>query len=156
MIPLFTNILVAIDGSEVSDRALARAVDEARIWNTKIHAIYVVETGLFSSLPNDNTVEIMYQVLEKEGQEKLAQAKSFAATQGVTLTTHMKQGHAGSEIDETLGVDLAPDVDPLPRERLHYDRDLRFLQLPGVFPGKILVELGRGYPGCLDLVNKLQ
>lgn len=98
MIPVFTNLLVAIDGSEVSDRALARAVDEARIWNAKIHAIYVVETGLFSSLPNDNTVEIMYRVLEKEGQEKLAQAKSFAATQGVTLSTHMKQGHAGSEI----------------------------------------------------------
>lgn len=98
MIPVFTNILVAIDGSGVSDRALARAVDEARIWNAKIHAIYVVETGLFSSLPTDNTVEIMYRVLEKEGQDKLAQAKAFAATQGLALITHMKQGHAGSEI----------------------------------------------------------
>ena len=46
-IPVFTNILVAIDGSGVSDRALARAVDEARIWNAKIHAVYIVETGLF-------------------------------------------------------------------------------------------------------------
>lgn len=98
MIQLFTSILVAIDGSEVSEWALVRAVDEARIWNAKIHAIYVVETGLFSSLPTDNTVEIMYRVLEKEGQEKLAQAKAFAATRGLTLTTHMKQGHAGSEI----------------------------------------------------------
>lgn len=98
MIPVFTNILVAIDGSEVSERALARAVDEARIWNAKIHAVYVVETGLFSSLPADNTVEIMYRVLEKEGQDKLAQARAFAATQGLSLTTHMKQGHAGSEI----------------------------------------------------------
>ena len=97
-IPVFTNILVAIDGSGVSDRALARAVDEARIWNAKIHAVYVVETGLFSSLPADNTVEIMYRVLEKEGQDKLAQAKAFAATQGLLLTAHMKQGHAGSEI----------------------------------------------------------
>jgi nucleotide-binding universal stress UspA family protein len=98
VIPVFTNILVAIDGSSVSDRALARAVDEARIWNAKIHAVYVVETGLFSSLPTDNTVEIMYRVLEKEGQEKLAVAKAFAQTQGISLTTHMKQGHAGSEI----------------------------------------------------------
>jgi nucleotide-binding universal stress UspA family protein len=98
VIPVFTNILVAIDGSGVSDRALTRAVDEARIWNAKIHAIYVVETGLFSSLPTDNTVEIMYRVLEKEGQDKLAQAKAFAATHGLALTTHMKQGHAGSEI----------------------------------------------------------
>ncbi len=98
MIPVFTNILVAIDGSNVSEQALARAVDEARIWNAKVHAVYVVETGLFSSLPTDNTVEIMYRVLEKEGQDKLAEAKAFAATQGLSLTTHMKQGHAGSEI----------------------------------------------------------
>jgi nucleotide-binding universal stress UspA family protein len=98
VILVFSNILVAIDGSEVSDRALARAADEARIWNAKIHAVYVVETGLFSSLPPDNTVEIMYRVLEKEGQDKLAKAKAFAATHGLSLTTHMKQGHAGSEI----------------------------------------------------------
>ena len=96
--PVFTSLLVAIDGSAVSDRALARAVDEARIWNAKIHAVYVIETGLFSSLPADNTVEIMYRVLENEGIEKLAQAKAFALAQGLTLTTHMKQGHAGSEI----------------------------------------------------------
>jgi nucleotide-binding universal stress UspA family protein len=98
VIPVFTNILVAIDGSGVSERALARAVDEARIWNAKIHAVYVVETGLFSSLPTDNTVVIMYRVLKKEGQEKLAQAKAIAATQGLILTTHLKQGHAGTEI----------------------------------------------------------
>ncbi|MEI8332001.1 MAG: universal stress protein [Methanomicrobiales archaeon] len=100
---MFTNILVAIDGSEVSDRALARAVDEARIWNAKIHAVYVVEMGLFSSLPTDNTVEIIYRVLEKEGHEKLAQAKAIAATQGLALTTHLKQGHAGTEILAVAG-----------------------------------------------------
>ena len=95
---MFTSLLVAIDGSAVSDRALARAVDEARIWNAKIHAVYVIETGLFASLPADNTVEIMYRVLEKEGHAKLAEAKAYAQNNGVTLNTHMKQGHAGSEI----------------------------------------------------------
>jgi nucleotide-binding universal stress UspA family protein len=96
--PVFTNILVALDGSEVSQRALIRAVDEAKLWNAKLHAIYVVETGLFSSLPLDNTVEIMYSVLEKEGREVLEKAKKFGDDKGITVFTHMKQGHAGSEI----------------------------------------------------------
>jgi nucleotide-binding universal stress UspA family protein len=52
--PVFTNILISLDGSEASQRALSRAVDEARIWNAQLQAIYVVETGLFSSLPLDN------------------------------------------------------------------------------------------------------
>jgi len=98
VIPVFNNILVAIDGSDASERAIVRAVDEAKVWNTKLNAVYVVETGLFSSLPSDNTVEIMYRVLETEGNSVLEKAKQYAAEKGIILTSHMKQGHAGSEI----------------------------------------------------------
>ena len=96
--PVFTNILVAIDGSDASQRVLVRAVEEAKVWNARLRVIYVVETGLFSSLPADNTVEIMYRVLEKEGTAVLEQAKKYAAEKGVTAITPMKQGHAGSEV----------------------------------------------------------
>ena len=98
MIPVFANILVAIDGSDAGQRAFVRAVEEAKVWNARLHVAYVVETGLFSSLPADNTVEIMYRVLEKEGNSVLEQAKKYALEKGVTAVTHMKQGHAGSEI----------------------------------------------------------
>jgi nucleotide-binding universal stress UspA family protein len=96
--PVFTNILVALDGSEVSQRALIRAADEAKLWNANLHAIYVVETGLFSSLPLDNTVEIMYSVLETEGEAVLEKAKKYGTDKGITVFTHLEQGHAGSEI----------------------------------------------------------
>jgi nucleotide-binding universal stress UspA family protein len=96
--PVFTNILVAIDGSDASQRVLVRAVEEAKVWNARLSVIYVVETGLFSSLPADNTVEIMYRVLEKEGTAVLEQAKKYAADNSVTIITYMKQGHAGSEV----------------------------------------------------------
>ncbi len=96
--PVFTNILVALDGSEVSQRALVRAADEAKLWKANLHAIYVIETGLFSSLPLDNTVEIMYSVLEKEGNEVLEKAKKYGTDMGITVFTHIEQGHAGSEI----------------------------------------------------------
>jgi nucleotide-binding universal stress UspA family protein len=96
--PVFTNILVAIDGSDASQRAFIRAVEEAKVWNARLHVIYTVETGLFSSLPADNTVEIMYRVLENEGHSVLEKAKKYAADKGVTAITDMKQGHAGSEV----------------------------------------------------------
>ena len=98
VMPVFTNILIALDGSEAGQRALSKAIDEAEVWKAQLQAIYVVETGLFSSLPLDNTVEIMYRVLEKEGKAVLERAKKSAAEKGVTIITHMKQGHAGSEI----------------------------------------------------------
>jgi len=96
--PVFTNILVAMDGSEASQRALSQAVDLAKLCNAKLHTIYVVETGLFSSLPMEGTVEIMYSVLEKEGDEVMERAKEYATGKSITVITHMKQGHAGSEI----------------------------------------------------------
>jgi nucleotide-binding universal stress UspA family protein len=96
--PVFTNILVAMDGSEASQRALSQAVDLAKLCNAKLHTIYVVETGLFSSLPMEGTVEIMYSVLEKEGEEVMERAKKYASEKSITVITHMKQGHAGSEI----------------------------------------------------------
>lgn len=98
VITVFANILVAIDGSDASRQAFDRAVDIAKAGKASLHAVYVVETGLFSSLPADNTVEIMYNVLKKEGESVLAKAKAQATGAGVTLTTHIKFGHAGSEV----------------------------------------------------------
>ena len=95
---MFGEILVAIDGSRMGKKVLQVALEEAHIWKAKINVIYVVETGLFSSLPMDNTWEVMYSLLEKEGNEALARAKEEATKKGVQITTQMKQGHAGNEI----------------------------------------------------------
>jgi len=106
---VFSEILVAVDGSKIGKRALEVAIEEARLWKARVHVIYVVETGLFSSLPMDSTWEIMYSMLEKEGQETLSLAKEQAAAKGVMLETYIRQGHAGNEIikaSQELGADL--------------------------------------------------
>ncbi|MDD2473892.1 MULTISPECIES: universal stress protein [Methanomicrobiaceae] len=106
---MFRKILVAIDGSEPANRALEEAIGEAGVWNAEVHVVYVVESGLFSSLPMDNTLEVMYSVLQKEGKEVLEAARKKADAAGVSLTTHLGQGHAGSQIvalAKELGVDL--------------------------------------------------
>ncbi len=98
MIIVFANILVAVDGSEASQRAFDRALDIAKLGTPTLHAAYIVETGLFSSLPADNTVEIMYNVLKTEGETVLARVQEQAKAAGVAVKTHLKFGHAGSEI----------------------------------------------------------
>ncbi|NTU99946.1 MAG: universal stress protein [Methanoregulaceae archaeon] len=95
---MFHHILVAVDGSKISDKALETAIEEARVWKAMVHAIYVVETGLFSSLPMDNTWEIMYSMLEKEGNKSLSAAREKAEKEGVKIEAAIRQGHAGNEI----------------------------------------------------------
>lgn len=98
VILMFANILVAIDGSDASQKAFDRALEIAGAGKASLTAVYVVETGLFSSLPADNTVEVMYNVLKTEGENVLTRAKGKATAAGVTLTTHLKYGHAGNEV----------------------------------------------------------
>jgi len=100
---VFTNILVALDGSEVSQRALIEAVDQARIWNAKLQIIYTTTTIVLDSLSMDptyrmtNTLE-MERILEREGETVLESAKKICAEKGITVLTHMKYGDAGNEI----------------------------------------------------------
>ncbi|HZD44108.1 MAG TPA: universal stress protein, partial [Methanomicrobiales archaeon] len=106
---MFHKILVAIDGSKTSEMALEQAIGEAKQCSAELHVVYVVETGLFSSIPMDNTWEVVYGLLEKEGQESLSTARQRAKEAGIEIVTHMRQGRAGNEIirlAQDLGVDL--------------------------------------------------
>jgi nucleotide-binding universal stress UspA family protein len=100
---VFTNILIALDGSEVSQRALIEAVDQARIWNAKLQAVYIAATIVVDSLSMDPTFRMnntfeMERILEKEGEAVLESAKKYCAEKGIILITHMKYGDAGREI----------------------------------------------------------
>jgi len=106
---MFKKIVVAIDGSDISLKALDIALSEARAWNAELHVIYVVETSMFSSIPMDNTWEIIYSLLESEGKEVFQKSKERATEDGISLITHLRDGHAGNEIvalAEELHADL--------------------------------------------------
>ena len=95
---MFQSFIAAIDGSKKSGAALDVAIGEAKIHGAALHVVYVIETGLFSSIPMDNTWEVIYGLLENQGKEALLAAVKQAQGQGLGVTTHLKEGHAGEEI----------------------------------------------------------
>ncbi|MDD1659430.1 MAG: universal stress protein [Methanomicrobiales archaeon] len=106
---MFQSILAAIDGSSKSEAALDVAIGEAKLHGAALHVVYVIETGLFSSIPMDNTWEVIYGLLENQGKDAHLAAAKRAESQGIGITTHLKEGHAGNEIlklARDLGVDL--------------------------------------------------
>ncbi len=64
---MFTNILVAVDGSEISIKTLETALTEAKVWNAQLNVVYVLETGLFDDIPADETMEYIRNMLEQQG-----------------------------------------------------------------------------------------
>ncbi|MDD1666407.1 MAG: universal stress protein [Methanomicrobiales archaeon] len=106
---MFQSILAAIDGSKKSEAALDIAIGEAKLHGAALHVVYVIETGLFSSIPMDNTWEVIYGLLENQGKEAHLAAAKKAEAQGIGITSHLKEGHAGTEILKLArdqGVDL--------------------------------------------------
>jgi nucleotide-binding universal stress UspA family protein len=104
---MFLNILVAIDGSDSSRRALDQAVDVARAMNSDVTLITVAPApSQFLTLAGV-TEERMREELDKWADEVLREA---AAVLPDDVNAHriQRSGHAGPQILEEL-------------ERGHYD-----------------------------------
>ncbi|HJJ42633.1 MAG TPA: universal stress protein [Methanocorpusculum sp.] len=106
---MFSKLLAAVDGSEISRKAFDQALDIAKRNNAELHVIYVIETGFTSPNPIDSNWELIYQVFETEGNRLLDELAEEAKKKGVKLITHMETGHAGERIvkkSAELGCDL--------------------------------------------------
>lgn len=112
---MFKTILVALDGSDISRRALAEALDVARAMQSSVHAVHVVQTGAYPILtsnelePPDIARQALLDSLEREGERILADAGEDAAGAGLRITTHKHNGHPGAVITalaQELGADL--------------------------------------------------
>ncbi|MDO9097139.1 MAG: universal stress protein, partial [Candidatus Methanoperedens sp.] len=64
---LYKKILIATDGSEYTKNAVDYGIDLAKNTGAKLHAVYVVDTAAFASIPMDAAWESMYELLRQEG-----------------------------------------------------------------------------------------
>jgi len=98
---VFFNILVAVDGSRSSARAVEQAADLARVMNSKLTLITVAPPlSAYVTLAGVNS-ETMLEELDRWAAEKLAEA-SAAVPDDVIAHTVQHRGHAGPEIIKEL------------------------------------------------------
>jgi nucleotide-binding universal stress UspA family protein len=97
MAELFKKIVIATDGSKRTQHAVETGLEIARVHQSKVHAVYVVDTVTFTSVPMDVTWENMYQLLKEEGEEAVGRVKA-AAPAGVEVETHVLEGNPALEI----------------------------------------------------------
>lgn len=104
---MFLNILVAVDGSPASQRALEQAIDLARTQNSLLTLIVVAPLPSQYATLAGVTPDTMHEELDVWAAGILA-AGSAAVPQDVVVHTVQRTGHAGREIVKEL-------------ERGHYD-----------------------------------
>lgn len=89
------NILVPLDGSKYSEKALLHACDMAKNYQSHLILVYVVEKSIpINLLDRKGYLEI----LRKFGNKILIKAKKTTTQQGVDSKIIMKEGNIANEI----------------------------------------------------------
>lgn len=104
---MFHKILVAIDGSPASEKALAAAVDLATHYQANLTAISVAEVPEIVGLVDE--VDELRRSAEAHFQQIAKAAAAYARSRGIALHTVVVRGHAADAIvryTENEGVNL--------------------------------------------------
>ena len=92
---LYMNILVPIDGSENSQKALLQACDIAKTYKSHLILVYVVDRPLSLNLLDRKEY---LKILRIFGEKVLLKGKKTAKMEGIDVTTIMKEGNITYEI----------------------------------------------------------
>ncbi len=95
---LFKKILIATDGSEYTKNSVDYGIDLAKNTGAELHAIYVVDTAAFASIPMDAAWESMYELLRQEGDEATKYVADKAQAEGLEVDRNTIEGHPADEI----------------------------------------------------------
>lgn len=95
---MYDRILVPTDGSEETERAVEHAAELAAIHGASLHAVYVVNTASFTSLPMETSWEGINDVLRDEGEGALERVREIASERGVSVEPVLIEGSPSREI----------------------------------------------------------
>lgn len=92
---LYMTILVPLDGSKDSEKALSQACDLAKIYQSNLILVYVVDKS-----PSLNLLDRKeyLEILRKFGNKVLIKGKKTAKNKGLDVTTIIKEGNISNEI----------------------------------------------------------
>jgi len=109
---MYDRILLATDGTVASENATSHAIDLAAVHDATLHALYVVDEGVYTAYSGDEYVdeaEGPEHGLEEHGRETLAAVRATAAEAGVDVVDTLRHGdpvEAVVDYAEELDVDL--------------------------------------------------
>jgi len=89
------NILVPLDGSQDSQKALLQACDLAKNYQANLILVYVIDKPLSLNLLDRKEY---LEILRKFGNKVLIKGKQTSENKGLDVTTIMKEGNITNEI----------------------------------------------------------
>jgi nucleotide-binding universal stress UspA family protein len=98
---MYEEILVPTDGSPTAEAALEHAVDIARRYDARIHALYVVDTNVYTTL--ETGTDVVIRALEEEGQKAVERVEASAEAADLRVTSSVVTGVPARDIVSYAG-----------------------------------------------------
>lgn len=95
---MFKNILVPVDGSDNSYRALDAALLLSEKLGSNITVIHVMEQVPITHIGSEKLLNEFLESYKKENQEILSKCSEIATQTGLTIKTFLLEGNPASEI----------------------------------------------------------
>ena len=95
----FKKILVPLDGSRYSEKALQRACEIVNAFDSTLVLLYVVEKSLPINLLDRKEY---LKILQKFGNKTLEKANNVLSKKGITAKTLLKEGNIVTEIEKIV------------------------------------------------------
>jgi len=98
---LFSRILVALDGSEYSMKALEFAIDIAKKYQSQLVLVHVVMRQIYAINPPEAGIlagTAIVRELEAEGKAILAKGEQTVKAQGLPVEARLRQGVPAEEL----------------------------------------------------------
>jgi len=95
---VFTNILVPVDGSDNSYRALDAALLLSEKLGSSIIVIHVMEQFPITHIGSEKLLSEVLEAYKKENQDILSKCSEIATQKGLTIKTVLLQGNPASTI----------------------------------------------------------
>ena len=89
---VFSKILVPTDGSEYTKAAINKAVELAKVTNSSITALYVLDQTIFVNMPLDSAVTNTYTLLRKEGDSAVEYVKKLCEENDIPCDVMIGEG----------------------------------------------------------------
>ena len=105
---MFERIVVSLDGSEVSERALAPAEELARRLGVALHLVRIADPTWLRFGANDAALEYAglgdaFAEEEQSATDYLARTRAALGERGVEATSEVRRGAAASELVAAVG-----------------------------------------------------
>ena len=97
---MFSKILVPVDGSDISYRALDSALFLSERLGSKITAIHVIEKVPTVYIQSQKILDEILETHKNESQKILDECSSIATKKGIAISTTLLEGNPASKILE--------------------------------------------------------